>query len=214
MTCIQYDKDHLNKGSFSASFGHYFVMKISEMKEYDRIMIFENDVCFLKNIDTISQVLDNIPNDCDVGLLTHFQTPCTEPCKIKKYFSEMEKSRSENTIFIPYGGDSAELGSAGCYVLSKTAVTSLCGLYEHSMELPDIIFREQAYDRRYTKNKFHRQVLERLKKYYSRIPICIQRVYQNSITMDLQKPLLWKKIEETGIRINETVGIFRKNYNI
>lgn len=125
-----------------------------------------------------------MPADADVCMLSHFQSPCVENKRdIDVYLSEMAAARQRNAVYIRYDENSAKLGSCGAYFLSEKAITALVGLYEHRFELPDMIFREVPYHFREKRDPFHAYVLKTLSKYYSRTPICMQKLSEDSISV-------------------------------
>ena len=44
---------------YNMLFNHYFVIKKAYIKGYDKILVLEDDICFLKDINKITQILDN-----------------------------------------------------------------------------------------------------------------------------------------------------------
>ena len=50
-----------NKGALNLAIGHYCVMKEALALGYKRILIVEDDIAFLKDLDKISEILENMP---------------------------------------------------------------------------------------------------------------------------------------------------------
>jgi len=55
----------LNFGGFGCAFNHYSAIKTAYETGANSVLLFEDDVLFLKNRDTIIKYLDNIPTDWD-----------------------------------------------------------------------------------------------------------------------------------------------------
>ena len=100
----------------------------AKMKGYKRILIFEDDVCFLKNIGIVSEVFKNTPTEYDLCVYDkmvfihnrEFQNHCNKK-RINKYFSEWDKG----------------IYSGSCYMVSDTAYDSLIELYSQKLIAPD-----------------------------------------------------------------------------
>ena len=205
-----------NDSTFSCSFGHYSILKIIELKNYSNVLILEDDVTFLKDIDQIQKILDqtliDIPN-YDLCLFSHFQTPCSDiKEEIPKYVNEMQNAAKNNQMFIPYNKNSAPVSSAACYAVSRKGSIMLRGLYEHQMQIADIIFRNSPFLRNTTVDNFHSLVLDSLKSYYCRVPISLQKNIQQSMTNNI----LGKNFDiimQKQKQIAEYVGIKYSNYN-
>ena len=77
---------------------------------------------------------------------------------------------------------SAAVGSGAAYALSRRGLICLRGLYEHQMQLADMVFRNIPYGRNGTIDNFHSEVLEMLNRFYCRMPIGLQNNIMNSMT--------------------------------
>ena len=73
-----------NQGAFNCAFMHYECMKMAEAMNYSKILIIEEDLVFLKSLDTIVKILDAMPNT-DVCLLDKW---CGNPYKWKADLAE------------------------------------------------------------------------------------------------------------------------------
>ena len=62
----------INTEAASCALGHYNAIKIAYESGCKRVLIIEDDICFLKNLNTIKETLDNIPTDADVVLFDKF----------------------------------------------------------------------------------------------------------------------------------------------
>lgn len=64
-----------NVGLYNCTCEHYKVMKKSMIKGYNRILILEDDACFLKDINAIIKALDTMPENFDILHLEGFYWP-------------------------------------------------------------------------------------------------------------------------------------------
>lgn len=211
---INCEKRLINTSAFSCAFGHYSIMKIAEFKKQNRILIMEDDFSFLKNLDKISEILEksekNISN-YDICLFSHFQTPCPDRKEeIPNYISEMKNAEKNNQLFIPFSKITS-VSSGLCYALSRNGYVSLRGLYEHQAQLADIIYRDVPFQINEKVDNFKIFVLNNLKRFYSRIPICIQKCSEQSMTKS-NLGNNFQKIMQYQQQIAEAVGIKYDNY--
>lgn len=206
-----------SESAFSCAFGHYSILKITELKNYSKILILEDDVSFLKDLTLLENILEkslvDIP-DYDFCLFSHFQTPCPDiKEEIPRYINEMLLARKNNQMFITYNRNSATVSSGVCYAVSRKACIMLRGLYEHQMQLADIIFRNIPFVRGTTVDNFHSYVLDTLKSFYCRVPISLQKNIAQSMTNSILKRN-FASIMKTQQNIAEYVGIHYADYNI
>lgn len=61
------------QGYADTMFNHYSIIKQSLALGHSRILVFENDICFLKSLQDIEMILNNIPKDYDLMLLDYFE---------------------------------------------------------------------------------------------------------------------------------------------
>lgn len=102
-------------GAFKCSLSHYMIMKEAKYLEYNRILILEDDVVFLKDLTQIENLLDDIP-DYDICLLDKFTYNnknygiiCNDlSMKINDKYSKFDSR--------------IDFGSSACYSLSLKAV--------------------------------------------------------------------------------------------
>lgn len=113
-----------NQGAFNCAFMHYECMKMAEAMNYSKILIIEEDLVFLKSLDTIVKILDAMPNT-DVCLLDKW---CGNPYKWKADLAE--KRYYCNEYFRYFDVNSQVYGSAACYAISRKAICTYCKLQE------------------------------------------------------------------------------------
>lgn len=172
---VQLDPQDMRDSSFSCSFGHYSIMKIAELKKYERVLVMEDDIVFLKDVDAIERqfeaALNEIP-DYDLCMFSHFQSPCVERrSDISLYIQEMANARQNGMNFIPFTRTSSAVASGVAYGLSRKGLICLRGLYEHQMQIADVIFRNIPYHANGQVDEFHAVVLDGLKRYFCVNPI-------------------------------------------
>lgn len=206
----------MQPSSFSCSFGHYTIMKIAELKQYRRILILEDDIVFLKDVDMIDRILETSLNEIpnyDVCMFSHFQSPCPRNQKdIDQYFLEMREAALNNTMFIPFTSSSAAVASGVSYGLSRRGILCLRGLYEHQMQIADMIFRNIPYLANGQIDGFHNEVLNMLSRFYCRYPISLQNNIRKSVTGDILGSN-FSRIMHAQQQIAEQVGIHYNDYN-
>ena len=112
----------LNATELKCWMGHYSCIKKSEAFDDSRILIIEDDSRFLKDLDKMEEILDNMPKDCDIILFDHF-------ANVSKMEYESYKSRKINDFYSEYD----TLDSCGCYSLSREAISVLSTIYEHKV---------------------------------------------------------------------------------
>ncbi len=117
----------LSEKNINAAMGHYACIKKSLLDNYEHILIIEDDIRFLKDLDMIKNILDNIPSDYDIILYDYFMH-CSE-----KEFENYKKTQT-NQYYYHYNN----LSSVGCYALSKKALQLFEKLYEKIIFPPDV----------------------------------------------------------------------------
>lgn len=118
-----------NQQIMNASLGHYACTKKSLIDNYNRILIIENDIRFLKDINKIQEYLNNLPNDYDIILFDYFQH-CSN-----QEFEQYKNKHKINNFFAQY----INLSSAGCYSLSNKGMKIFSQLYETKFCASDVL---------------------------------------------------------------------------
>jgi GR25 family glycosyltransferase involved in LPS biosynthesis len=117
----------------SCALGHYNAIQIANYKDYNRILIIEDDISFLKNIDRIYKALENMPNDYDLIMLDkfiHFD---------RETYHKLIETNSINDLYTSFTND--DIASTGCYVLTKKGIDDLSKMYEQQLMPSDVYFR-------------------------------------------------------------------------
>lgn len=117
--------------NMSCAFGHYHILKAISLQGHKKSLILEDDVVFHKDINVIQDVLEKMPNDLDVCLLSHFMSPSNSKDMINRYINEMTCAKRNGNMFIPFDYDHAPLAGAHAYVVSLNGSIALAGLQEH-----------------------------------------------------------------------------------
>lgn len=128
----------INTAAASCALGHYNAIKIAYESTCKRVLIIEDDICFLKNLNKIKEALDNIPADADVVLFDkfiHFD---------KQTYNKLIENNDYYTNFT-----NEDIASAGCYMLSRTGMRDFLTIYDNYMMVADICFREYESPHKY-----------------------------------------------------------------
>lgn len=112
----------LRPGNLNAALGHYSCIKKSAALGYDRILIVEDDVRFLKDIAGIRKQLRDIPVDADVVLFDKFVPGNTD-------WSEIVRKNKANRSFVSF----EHMGSTGCYMLSRKTILKFSEFYDRML---------------------------------------------------------------------------------
>lgn len=106
-------------GALNCTLGHYEIMMQSLAMGYERVLILEDDVRFLKDESKVAEILENMP-EYDICLLDKF-VPAIDVSK-KLLFEAMKKDKVNNMFF---SFDKCKLLSCACYALSRKAMQIL-----------------------------------------------------------------------------------------
>lgn len=112
----------LRPKSLNATLGHYSCIKKSAALGYDRILIIEDDMRFLKDLDAIKTQLKDIPSNADVVLFDKFVPRNAD-------WNEILEKNKVNRSFVSF----EHMGSTGCCMLSKKAVLKFSELYDQML---------------------------------------------------------------------------------
>ena len=158
------DREGVPKGSLIVSLEHLRCIKIAYGLGYNRILMMENDVTFIKDLDLIQKYLENIPEDADViyfdyifGLskeLDRYQEQKQK--KINDYYCDLESLK--------------RIWSAGCYSLSRKGMEYVIKNQEYLICGPE----------HYLCGSGAKFKMEQ-KRAFTVEPMAIQRHYDNSL---------------------------------
>lgn len=114
-----------------ASFHHYRIIKIAYEQGCNRILILEDDACFLKNLEKLLYLFECTPKDADIVLYDKL---------IWRISSEKYKQIFKNCIYANYTNLNLFLLafiSAACYGLSRKAMEELIINYDNKLTACD-----------------------------------------------------------------------------
>lgn len=144
----------------SILFGHYNCIKDALFNNYNRILIIEDDIRFLKDLNKIQQIIKNRPQDANIILYDKFIVS-------KDYLNQLTPINNYYSIF-------NHCCSAGCYQLDKKGMEKLKSL---------VISTPMTFDGYFYKSQ---EFLNKdLKCYCSIDNIAVQALFRNSQTMNL-----------------------------
>ncbi len=113
--------DDYHRKMFPIGYNNYRAIKTAYELGRNNILVFEDDIRFLKDIDELFNAIENIPEDFDLVMLDK-NWP-------KNVYSQKEKLLSQPTI----GGRWKRIEkffSSGCYALSRKGMERWCASYE------------------------------------------------------------------------------------
>lgn len=113
----KYEEDH--KG-FDVSLTHYKIIKEAYELGYNKILIIEDDSIFLKDINRIEEILNNLPNDYELCYL-NWTLYHQENAEIYDYNDYFKYFKTNNDIW---------LFSASSYTLNRDTMLNIINFYE------------------------------------------------------------------------------------
>ena len=119
-----------NQGALNLAMGHYHVMKEALGLGMRRILILEDDVAFLKDIDTIVNMLDNFPGDGNIVL---FDKVC--PMHMKSEYEQAIENKI-NDYYAPYDHNLI-LWTTGCLALDRGGMEHIIECQEKAFNVAD-----------------------------------------------------------------------------
>lgn len=109
-------------GNMNCTMGHYEIMKECIARNYDRVLIIEDDVRFLKDIRMARLILENIPQ-ADIIM---FDKNVADRSKAELMTATI--NGKVNDFYFSF--DTVSLGSTGCYALSRKAMQTITAAQE------------------------------------------------------------------------------------
>lgn len=165
--CLNFDgvmkniicKQH-NLGILNTTLAHYEIVKESLYRGFRRILIVEDDNIYLKDLDLMKSILDNIPGDFDMCLLNRTNTLLSS-----EQFAYITANNSVNDYYSKLACDG--LVSFGGIVMNSVFMQT----YVKSQEQ---VFRPADFACQFSNGN-----INELNRYYAKIPISVQ-TYFNS----------------------------------
>jgi GR25 family glycosyltransferase involved in LPS biosynthesis len=196
---------------FSCTLGHYSIYKICELRKYERILILEDDIVFLKDIDLIEDILEKTPDAYDMVMYTHFVGIFDKP-SVYGYTNMMKASRDGGMFYIKLGNTGPDIESAGMYSVSRNFSTILCGLQERYFSVSDVIFNNTTSRYKEQFSEFTDLVLQNTNRYICTYPLSLQKYYMESITDTNHKNIIHTIIRGT-VDMYRKCGLDISDYN-
>lgn len=109
-------------GFFNSVMGHYRAIKTAYCLGSERCLVMEDDIRFLSDLDMLSDVVDDVPDDYDIALFDVLR-----PQKITPYM--FERHLREDRVG-KYWVKFVNARSAGCYSMSRKAMERWIGALE------------------------------------------------------------------------------------
>lgn len=155
------------KGVKGASLLHCMAIEDAMKNSYTKILIFESDVRFLKDIDTVIEYMNNIPDDADIVLFDYIYG--YRKNEIDRYFNK----QLYNDYYIDLNNDS-RVFSAAAYLLSNKGMRHIYNNQRNRMHEPD-------YFTTFKHDSIHVDDDKKLRRYIPKKPLCIQKSYNNNL---------------------------------
>lgn len=119
-------------GCMKVGFAHYCCIKEAYELGFNHVLILENDNIFLKDLDKIEKILNDLPDDYDICLLDKI------PAKSARYEEAVNKNRV-NDSFIDIDKNFYVL--ANCYALSRKGMKHVIESQEKRLAISDSYLR-------------------------------------------------------------------------
>lgn len=118
---------------------HYDVIKKAYESGYKRILIMEDDVCFLRDLDLIKTYITNMPNNFDIHILDYrFYQPMDS---VKQTVEEKYNKALAAKINDYYCNvsDFEAIHSAACYAINRTYMYHIIQNTEYQLQPIDML---------------------------------------------------------------------------
>lgn len=108
--------------------GTYKILMQSKIMDYERILIIEDDIAFLKNKKEIQNIIDKLPDEYDICLFDKFKDKSITIDEYQSYIDD-----KINDCYSRY----KRLKSCGCYSLTKKCIEKFIKMYETFLMITD-----------------------------------------------------------------------------
>lgn len=110
-----------HNAAFNLMTTSYRLIKECALMGYERILILEDDIAFLKDLDEVNKIVENLPSDFGICMFDKFKPyDMTD----EDYTKQLENK--VNDYYFRFD----RLFSTGCYALSRNALCRLVKMYE------------------------------------------------------------------------------------
>ena len=120
----------VSKRLFKCTMGHYFVLKEAEGLNYERILIIEDDVKFLKDLSLLKEILESTPDDADVVLYDKWPFN-------KEMYDILLNTSYVNKYFYAFKNC---FSSGALYSLSRGMIKKIIREQEKSLKCADVAY--------------------------------------------------------------------------
>lgn len=118
-------------GCMKIGFAHYMCIKEAYELGFNHVLILENDNIFLKDVNKIEKILNDLPDDYDICLLDKI------PAVSAKYEDAVKNATNESFIDI----DKKFYVLANCYALSRKGMEHVIKNQEKRLAISDTYLR-------------------------------------------------------------------------
>lgn len=118
-------------GCMKIGFAHYMCIKEAYELGFNHVLILENDNIFLKDVNKIEKILNDLPDDYDICLLDKI------PAVSAKYEDAVKNATNESFIDI----DKKFYVLANCYALSRKGMEHIIKSQEKTLAISDTYLR-------------------------------------------------------------------------
>lgn len=113
------------------SMKHYQMLKVSYDLGYNKILIIEDDIKFLKDLEELYNILINEPEESDITLFDKMIWRIQKARYDKEFENKLYLDYSNYTLF------SLAFSSTGCYSVSRNGMDEMITNYEHALTASD-----------------------------------------------------------------------------
>ena len=179
-----------NKSAFLVTLSHYAAISQAYHTGSERALFMEDDICFLREQDEISEILSGLPPSADIVLFDH-----NGERDLPKYTQSLDDARRQNEKFIKFPCD---VRTATCYLLSRAGMKYVLNL------MNPLANRRVYHNDRYWDVKYWKPGTA----FIAVTPPAFQRPFSGVATNSTSKALA------TYATIRERIGIPLEKYNI
>lgn len=121
---------HRKKGALMCGLGHYNIIKTSYELNYDKILIFEDDITFKKSVN-LNDVFNLMPKDYDAIAFVSNTLP-----ELPQY----NKDILSNEMYYKYNKCTEAIRSTKMYALNRIAQKEVITMYEEWLDVADLFW--------------------------------------------------------------------------
>lgn len=113
------EKDY-SPAIFNNTLGHYAIIKTAYELGYKSCLVMEDDIRFLRDVEKMISILDDMPSDFDIAMLDSIASDVNEGRQVSEYWRTLDN-----------------MWSAACYALSRRGMEYMIEAYESSIAAED-----------------------------------------------------------------------------